>query len=696
MAKIRLKDVSRKYVIDKKEEFYAIRSISLMFENNGLISIVGKSGSGKSTILNLIAKLDEPTSGQIFYEQKDISKLNRQSKNDYFKKKIGILFQSYNLIDTETAIYNVMLPLEINGASKKEAISKAKEVLKYVGISEELQGKKVEVLSGGERQRVSLARTLVNEPEVILCDEPTGALDIKNSENVMRILKKYSENNLVINVSHNLQQVKKYSDRIIEIEDGKIKSDKLIKKIKPSLIKKERKSKKSTRWISFLSFSNYKRRIWRNIFTSFSLSISLISAFIAIGFTFGKDNSIDLASRRQFDYSSGIISKQEEISKGSLISLSRSVRPELDNVLNNEKLLQNFNICLNFDAILSQKPSITYDESNLDELLYTPIYSFTDKGIDKSLLIKGEMPAIDSLNEVVINEKGYDYLTSKLSKNIIGESILIKSHTSATYIDFDSTYITDDFNYERHAKIVGVVTELDYLQEPKMYYSYVAFEEYTKEVVLPNLSTYLGNEKTWFDRISEADNFDSITSFSFRAFPKDISAITEFSDISLIDLTFSSPSLLIRDSLLNFMEVAKYGIFLFLGITVLGTILIMGIMSFTSYSEDRKVSAILSCLGATNDEISEIYLNESLLNGFISISFSLFISYFLSIGINAIVKRIVGLDNLINIPFVSFLNIPFLFPIFALVIGLSLSAFITVIPIIFSKRISLKEELKSL
>ena len=318
MSKIKLKDVTRKYAIDKTHDFYAIKSISLMFDNNGFVSIVGRSGSGKSTLLNLIAKLDEPSAGQIFYEEKDISKLKKKDKNNYFKSKIGILFQNYNLIDTETALFNVMLPLEIDGISKSIAIAKATKAVEFVGIKNDLQNKKVEVLSGGEKQRVSLARTIVNEPDVVLADEPTGALDNKNSENVMSILKKYSESKLVINVSHNLQLVNKYSDRIIEIEDGRIKSDRIVKKVKNSLIKKERKNKSSKRWIRSLSISNYKRRISRNVFTSLALSISLISSFIAIGFVFGKDKSIDLATRKQFDYSSGTISKQEEVSKGSL------------------------------------------------------------------------------------------------------------------------------------------------------------------------------------------------------------------------------------------------------------------------------------------------------------------------------------------------------------------------------------------
>lgn len=696
MAKIALKDVSRKYVIDKTTDFYAIRNISLMFNDTGFVSIVGKSGSGKSTILNLIAKLDKPTKGEILYDNQNIDKYKTKEKIQYYKKKIGILFQSYNLIETETALYNVMLPLEICGVKRKEAIKIAKDSLSFVGIKEELINKKVEVLSGGEKQRVSLARTIVNNPDVVLCDEPTGALDYKNSEKVMSLLKEYSKEHLVINVSHNLQQVNKYSDRIIEIEDGKIKSDKYSKKDTHHLIKKERKIKNSKKWIKTLSISNLKRRIGRNIFTSLALSISLISAFIAIGFVLGKDSSIDSASRKQLDFSCGTISKQEEISKGSILSLSRSVRPDFDFVNNSDKLRQNFDICLNFDAIMPMRPDITYDGENLDNISFIPVYSFTNNGVDHSLLMDGLFPSSDSLKEVIINEKTYKYLKNKLSKEVIGETISISTLTNTTFVDYDSTYINDYFLADFDVTITGVIDELDYLQEPKIYYSYAAFEEYTKEVILPNLSTYFNRDITWFDRIFEADHFDSLTSFSYRIFPKNYDLTEVYLSDSFDGVTFSSSSLLIRDSLLNFMEVAKFGIFLFLGITILGTFLIMGIMSFTSYSEDRKTSAILTCLGATNDEISEIYLNESLLNGFISILISLGISYLLSKLINGIVERFVGLSNLIAIPFSSLFNIPYLFPLICVVAGLLICALITLIPISFSKKISLKEELKAL
>ena len=667
-----------------------------MFENRGLVSIVGKSGSGKSTILNMIAKLDNPTDGIIYYDNKDINSLNKKAISDYYKNDIQILFQNYNLIENETVLFNVSLPLQINGLNKTKSQQKARELLSYVGIEEEMFNKKASLLSGGEKQRVSLARTMINEPDTILCDEPTGALDSNNSSNVMDLLKEYSKEKLVIVVSHNLQQVNKYSDRIIEIKNGKIESDKIINKTQDKLPVKEKKSKKSKSWINELSLSNLKRRFKRNLFSFFALLISSVSAFISIGFISGKDASIMEASRRQLDYASGTISKTEEISKGNLFSLTRSTRPDINYLLFNENIRQKFDISLNFDSIMPMKPHFEYDGLILENVYAFPVYSFDKAKIDYSLIKLGKMPSNDSLKEIIINEKAYENIKLTINKDPLGETIIISNNTGSTYVDFDNTYVTDYFNYYQEATIVGVVDELDYLQEAKVYYSYSAFEEYTKEYLLPNLSTYFGYDISWYDRIYNADNNDSLTAFSYRLFLKNHNDETIFNDDYFGDLDFSSSSLLIQSSLLNFMEVAKYGLILFLIVTLIGTILIMGIMAFTSYSEDHKTSAILTCLGATIDEISEIYLNESLLTGFLSLIVSTIASYLLSMGVNTLIYRFVGLKNLIAIPFYSFLNIPYLLPLLAIVSALLICSFVTLVPIHFSKRVSLKEELQSL
>ena len=698
MHKIKLQNVSRKYTAGKGKEFYAVRNVSLMFDEHGITTISGKSGSGKSTIINMIGGIDKPTEGRILIDDVDITKIKKSKWTKLYKNKIGILFQNYNLLSNETALFNVAISLMINGMKKSQADNRARILLDHVGLKEELYNKKASLLSGGEQQRVALARTLANEPEIILCDEPTGALDSKNSFKVMDILKEYSKDHLIILVSHNPHLVHKYSDRIITIADGRIKGDKTIKKPEKGSKKQNKKTSKSSKWIDALSFSNFKRRFKRNLFSVFAISVSLISAFLTIGFITGKDASINNASVRQLDFGSGTICEEEEISHGSLLSLTRTVRPSFNKLINNKKLMQNFDIVPNFDAILPVVPTISYDGMILDGLYYYPVYSFVDSSVDKSLLIKGKMPVSDNLMDVVINDTCYDILRSTLKKDVLNEYLDISYYVEHSYVDIDETIVSDSFSYNKKIRVIGVVKELNYLQNPKIYYSYLSLEQYLDNYILPNLSTYFNKDITWYSRIKDAENFDPLSSYSYRMFLKDYEdSNLLFDELSLgNNLSYTSPSLLIRTSLLGFMQVAEYGLLLFLGITVIGSVLIIGIMSFTSYSEDHKTSAILSCLGASESEICSIYLNESIFNGFVSIVLSLGASFGLSILANLLISRFIDLQNVITIPFSFFLGIPFLFPLLSLVLGLVVCILVTSVPIIFSKRISLKEELQSL
>ena len=698
MHKIKLQNVSRKYTAGKDKEFYAVRNVSLMFDEHGITTISGKSGSGKSTIINMIGGIDKPTEGRILIDDVDITKIKKSKWTKLYKNKIGILFQNYNLLSNETALFNVAISLMINGMKKSQADNRARILLDHVGLKEELYNKKASLLSGGEQQRVALARTLANEPEIILCDEPTGALDSKNSFMVMDILKEYSKDHLIILVSHNPHLVHKYSDRIITIADGRIKGDKTIKKPEKGSKKQNKKTSKSSKWIDALSFSNFKRRFKRNLFSVFAISVSLISAFLTIGFITGKDASINNASVRQLDFGSGTICEEEEISHGSLLSLTRTVRPSFNKLINNKKLMQNFDIVPNFDAILPVVPTISYDGMILDGLYYYPVYSFVDSSVDKSLLIKGKIPVSNNLMDVVINDTCYDILRSTLKKDVLNEYLDISYYVEHSYVDIDETIVSDSFSYNKKIRVIGVVKELNYLQNPKIYYSYLSLEQYLDNYILPNLSTYFNKDITWYSRIKDAENFDPLSSYSYRMFLKDYeNSNLLFDELSLgNNLSYTSPSLLIRTSLLGFMQVAEYGLLLFLGITVIGSVLIIGIMSFTSYSEDHKTSAILSCLGASESEICSIYLNESIFNGFVSIVLSLGASFGLSILANLLISRFIDLQNVITIPFSFFLGIPFLFPLLSLVLGLVVCILVTSVPIIFSKRISLKEELQSL
>ena len=181
-------------------------------------------GCGKTTLLNLIGGLDQYTSGDLIIEGKSTKQFKDKDWDAYRNHRVGFVFQSYNLITHLTVLDNVAMSLTLTGMSSKERIAKAKEALLSVGLESEMY-KQTNQLSGGQMQRVAIARALVNDPSIILADEPTGALDSKTSEQVMDIIKEVSKTRLVIMVSHNEVLAKKYSDRIIRMLDGVIEND---------------------------------------------------------------------------------------------------------------------------------------------------------------------------------------------------------------------------------------------------------------------------------------------------------------------------------------------------------------------------------------------------------------------------------------------------------------------------------------
>ena len=202
----------------------ALKGINLKFRKSEFVSILGESGCGKTTLLNIIGGLDRYTSGDLIINGKSTKKFKDRDWDSYRNYSVGFIFQSYNLIGHQNILSNVELALTISGVSKKERREKALNALKQVGLKDKIYYKPSE-LSGGQMQRVAIARALVNNPDIILADEPTGALDSKTSKDVMEILKKVSKDKLIIMVTHNDKLAEDYSDRIIKILDGKIIDD---------------------------------------------------------------------------------------------------------------------------------------------------------------------------------------------------------------------------------------------------------------------------------------------------------------------------------------------------------------------------------------------------------------------------------------------------------------------------------------
>lgn len=239
MAELELKKVFKDYKLENKTKFTALTDINLSFDKGELVSIIGESGSGKSTLMNLIGGLDSDYNGQIVIDGIDLKTFKDKQLDDYRKKKIGFVFQSFNLIPHLSVIDNVTIALTLSNVKESVKNQKAIELLTKLGLKDHIK-KKPTQLSGGQKQRVAIARALINNPDIILADEPTGALDSETTSQILDILKDIADNDnkLVIMVTHS-EKVAKISSRIVEISDGKVIRD----EFKKDYVKTERKER---------------------------------------------------------------------------------------------------------------------------------------------------------------------------------------------------------------------------------------------------------------------------------------------------------------------------------------------------------------------------------------------------------------------------------------------------------------------
>ncbi len=226
---IRLVDITRHFKVGL-EVVQALRGVSTVIKKNEFVALMGASGSGKSTLMNLVGCLDTPTSGQYFLNGNDVSKLDDNELAEIRNKEIGFIFQTFNLLPRSTALDNVMLPLIYAGIGKNDRMERAVKALEAVGLSDRMNHKPNE-LSGGQRQRVATARALVNNPSLILADEPTGNLDSRTSDEIMALLVDiHKAGNTIILVTHE-ESIARYAHRIIRLMDGTILSDELNKDV---------------------------------------------------------------------------------------------------------------------------------------------------------------------------------------------------------------------------------------------------------------------------------------------------------------------------------------------------------------------------------------------------------------------------------------------------------------------------------
>lgn len=488
---IELKNISKSYTTGTFTQ-KALNKFSVSFRKHEFVAILGPSGSGKSTLLNILGGLDKYDSGDVIINGKSTKNFKDTDWDSYRNKCIGFVFQNYNLISHISILANVEMSMTLNGVSAKERKRKAIEVLDKVGLKDHMH-KKPNELSGGQMQRVAIARALVNDPEIILADEPTGALDSVTSVQIMDLIREISKDKLVVMVTHNDKLAYTYASRIIELEDGELRSDSNPYEAKD---KKDKFSIKKTS-MSFLtalnlSFNNIKTKKGRTILTAFASSIGIIGIALILSLSNGFQKQID-------KFEAETLSSLPIMISQSSMTMDKESMNQMQDMSNNKydfptekKLYPYESVIENMTHVNKFTDSFMESIDNLDENLIAGI-SYT-RTTALNILVKNNNTVkpltrtntVSSLNPLPIPrdvknnsktymEMHYDILEGKLPTKYNELALVVNGNNgiSKTILDMlgiDSTMESIDFSSLIGKEYKLILNDDYYLNNNGMYY----------------------------------------------------------------------------------------------------------------------------------------------------------------------------------------------------------------------------------
>lgn len=533
--------------------------ISISFKSGEFVCILGESGSGKSTFLNILGGLDRNYSGSVTINDLNIKYIDI---DEYRSNNIGFIFQNFNLINKLSIIDNIILPIEKLKISRREKKRRAINLLKKLNIYD-IRNKKIKDLSGGQKQRVSIARALISDPLIILADEPTGALDEKNTTSVLEILKEINkEGKLVIVVTHS-NKVIDYSTRVITIDDGKIKSDKKIKKVKESNIEKDEFKKNNFTYLIRYGIKNVISNIKRNIFILLASSIGIIGIILSL-FIGGAVKG----------YISNLILEK---TNPTVFSINRK-----DNLYNNMYYSnKEINDIKEINHIKKVYKEVTISISNI-----------TYKKKDYPFLYLSSFDKIDlekgSSDGLVISK----YLYKKLGKESIGKDVNIK--------------IIDNYNViSSNIKITGVLKDSNFSLVNNNYYGLI---KYSKLKEIYNENSYKLKPNNLSIKIDDLNN---------KSYVKE-----KLGKKKLIMTNNES----LFDELKKYLNIATFILSFFSSLSLIVSTVMISIIINITVLERVKEIGLLRSIGYSKEDIRYIFSSESIILSFFIGMFSVFIS----------------------------------------------------------------------
>ena len=523
----------------------ALNDITINFRKSEFVSILGPSGSGKTTLLNIIGGLDKYTSGDLIINELSTKKFNDSDWDTFRNHRVGFVFQSYNLISHQTILSNVELALTLSGVPKTERTKRAKKALEQVGLKDHVD-KLPNQLSGGQMQRVAIARALVNDPEILLADEPTGALDTETSKEIMKLLKDVSKKKLVIMVTHNQELAEKYSTRIISIKDGKIINDTNAydgkintKQDKETIKTKTKKTSMSFKTALSLSFNNLLTKKGRTILTAFAGSIGIIGISLILSLSTGVNNYIarvqedtltsyplsiesatadmstmltDLANQNKREkhqdkliYSNDIMSSMVEsmssqIKTNNLTEFKKYLEEnsdELDQYANDIKYTYNLDLQIykkETDKITKLNPSTVFQSFGFN-------YQQETSPMNSNQYMENRMNVFNELSENKnLLKKTYDILAGKLPEHYNEVVLIADSYGEISDYALYSIGIKDQAELTKMTEKIMKGEKLEKTTQTSYTYDELLNTEFT---LVLNTDYYQKQESIWVDKSSD-------------------------------------------------------------------------------------------------------------------------------------------------------------------------------------------------
>ena len=525
---LEIKNICKEYKVDNYTQ-KALDNVNVNFRDNEFASILGPSGSGKTTLLNIIGGLDKYDSGDLIINGVSTKNYNDRDWDTYRNHKIGFIFQSYNLIGHQTILSNVELALTLAGISKAERRKRAIEALDKVGLKDHIN-KRPNQLSGGQMQRVAIARALINNPDILLADEPTGALDSVTSVQIMELLKEVAKDKLVIMVTHNPELAKKYSTRIIELKDGKIISDNNSCKEKSKISKKLDNVKKTS--MSFitalsLSFNNLMIKKKRTLLVSFASSIGIIGIALILGLSTGFQNYIDkLQEDTLASYPLTITTEHGDLTNMLLTMVSDDSDNDGDKVIEKQYISSMFGnvksndlktfkgyIDKNYDLIKNDISTIKYSY-NVEPLIYTKDVTNKITKINPSEIFSSfdasSMYSFSSVFNQMIDdisslEKDYNVLAGSWPKNYNEMVIVLSSKNTISDLLVYSLGLRDSSELNNMIKDIMAGKEVNIKNDP-MEFTYEDLMNVKLKLINPSdMYKYNSKYKVYEDLSEDSD-----------------------------------------------------------------------------------------------------------------------------------------------------------------------------------------------